>query len=80
MMRLPQSWEAGIGRAIVEGAAGLAAGHESFLKTALQDDTAVVKCDGMSFSRHAEAGHSDPFLVSGGYQGSPLKERRNYDF
>lgn len=34
----------------------------------------MVKYDGMNFSRHAEAGHSDPFLVSGGYQGSPLKK------
>ncbi len=40
----------------------------------------MVEYDGMNFSRHAEAGHSDPFLVSGGYQGNPLRERRTYDF
>lgn len=49
-------------------------------KQALQDNCVVIKYSGMDFSRHAEAGHSDPFLVSGGYQGSPLRERRNYDF
>lgn len=49
-------------------------------KQALQDNGVVVEYDGMDFSRHAEAGHSDPFLVSGGCQGNPLKERRNYDF
>ena len=80
-MKSPQRWERGIGRAISEERpAGLAEVPESFVKTALQESTAVLKYESMNFSRHAEVGHSDPFLVSGGYQGSPLRERRNYDF
>ena len=41
--------------------------HRCRRKYALQHGAIMLKYHGMNFSRYAEAGHSDPFLVSGGF-------------